>query len=107
MKDKLRFAGNATIIECLLKRIQRNVDRHRTQYSPADDAASKSIDDERHVIESAPDGDAGQIGYPQAIRCADDKVAIDAIQRHIIRCRQPGRLDLLAERDARDAHLGH
>ena len=87
--DKVRFFGNATVVQRLLERIQRDVGAERTRHPPADDAPGKSVDDERHVHEAAPGRHIRQVSHPQPIRRADDKVAVHPIQRHDIRIWTP------------------
>src|SRR5262245_7509949 len=59
--------GALTIVECLVKRVEREITAQRTRHPPAHDAAGEAVDHERDVGETAPGRDVCEIGDPQFI----------------------------------------
>ncbi len=51
----------------------------RPAHPPADDAAGEGVDDERHVDETLPGGDIGEIRNPEPVRRSGFELALYAV----------------------------
>src|SRR4026207_1028297 len=76
----------------LLQSIENQFSAHRARYAPADDPTSEHVDPERHVHESGPGRDVGEVRDPKLVGTRRPELTIDVIQRSlgaIVRDRGP------------------
>src|SRR6266550_4704666 len=67
----------------LRQRIEHQLSAHRARYAPADDPASEHVNHERHVHESGPGRDGGEVRDPKLVGTRRPELTIDVIQRSL------------------------
>jgi hypothetical protein len=75
--DQAFVVGPAPGVQRLLQRVEHEVGARRTGHLPADDAAGEHVDHERHVDESGPGRDVGEIADPQRVRALGPELPVD------------------------------
>ena len=76
---QVRDARAAAIVDGLFEGIEDEVGAQRGRDTPAHDPTGEDVDDERHIDETAPGRDIGEVGDPELIGARRRKTAIDPI----------------------------
>ena len=94
-------------MDCLFERIQNKLRVLCCRCLPTHDAVCKGIDDKSHVDEPMPGGHKREVGHLKLVWHRSPELAINLVQRALIRRLSMGGFDLLTPPKALNAKLAH